>query len=163
MINIKKTIMIFVIAVTMGLFVLTKAQAEILFNENIPIDGFLLFSYDCPEPEEDEGEWVVLEGAVHLLIQGKMTPRAHLGIHLNAQGISGVGQTTGLQYQGNGAANLTINADDLDPLIVTAVVNANLISHGPDDNRKLKIRIHITINANGEITAVVKDIEAECV
>ena len=107
-------------------------------------------------------ENVDLSGNLHLLIHVNSDGNGgfHLKLHANAQGISGVGQSSGNKYQGTGAANLQFNAKK--GVVVTAVLNANLISKGSADNASLHVTLHLTVNANNNVTATVVNVNAKC-
>ena len=111
-------------------------------------------------------ESVAFSGDLHLLVGGNITPNGigHLNIHINNQGVSGVGEDTQDSYQVVGAANLTINTDmyDGNPLVVNAVLHMQFVSQTSADNLRLTINLHITINANGDVTATVGDITSDC-
>ena len=158
MANLKRTTIFFVLTAALGLFILTPAQAKIFINTSIPIDITLYNS--CTE------ENVAFSGDLHLLVGGNITPsgNGHLNIHLNNQGVSGEGDKTHDSYQVVGAANLSINTDMYDgmPLVVNAVLHMQFVSQGAADNLRLKVNLHTTVNANGEVTANLGDITMEC-
>ena len=159
MTNLKRTTIFFVLTAALGLFILTPAQAIIFFNESIPVD----YSLYNPCTEEN----VDFSGDLHLLVGGSISPSGfgHFNIHINNQNISGEGDDTHDSYQIAGAANLTISTDMVDnnPLVVNAVLNMQFVSKNTADNLKLQAHFHITINANGEVTAIVEDITVkEC-
>jgi hypothetical protein len=90
--------------------------------------------------------------------------RAHFRMHTNLQGVSGVTQITGTQYRLAQVHNATINNDTTDvmPLATTQVFRYRLIGSGPLNNSKVDISFHLTINANGTVTASYTRAEASC-
>ena len=142
----------------LGLFILTPAQAKLYINTSIPID-ITLYNV-CTEED------VAFSGDLHLLVGGNITPsgNGHLNIHLNNQGVSGKGDSSFDSYQVVGAANLSINTDMYDgmPLVVNAVLHMQFVSQGSADNLRLKVNLHVTVNANGDVTATLGNITGEC-
>ena len=57
---------------------------------------------------------------------------------------------------------MTIHTSDNYPLAFTAVENLQVISQGSADNFRVKVKVSLTINANGEMTAAVLGFWAEC-
>ena len=158
MTNLKRTTIFFVLTVALGLFILTPAQAKIYINTSIPIDD--IFYNECTEED------VAFSGDLHLLVGGNITPSGmgHLNIHINNQGVTGEGDITHDSYQVVGAANLTINTDmyDGNPLVLNAVLHMQFVSQGSADNLRLSVHLHITVNANGDVTATLGEITTEC-
>ena len=155
---IKSAMLISVGAVALCLFLLAPAEARTFLKEKVP------FAETICNP--CTGEDVDLQGTIFVLISGEIAPNgsAHLEIHLNAQNVKGEGQTSGLQYRGAGAANLIVNANisDCSPLVVNGVLVANLVSQGSANDLKVKIRLHITVNANGEVSVCMVSFEPTC-
>lgn len=86
----------------------------------------------------------------------------HLNGHLNLQGVQAEGYD-GRMYQLNGSASVNANVQPPYPSVVTAVVNINVISQGAASNLRLQANIHITVNANGDLTVENIDFTGECV
>jgi hypothetical protein len=78
----------------------------------------------------------------------------------NAQGMSGVGSTTGAQYRGTGGTQrqLSINAGVEDTFVNTF----QIIGQGPGNNFLVHQNVHITINANGDLTVVHDNFSIDC-
>src|SRR5919201_1199211 len=71
-----------------------------------------------------------------------------------AAGVTGVGETTGVKYQGTGETRFDLNADVVAfPLVVTFVNNFKIIGQGPNNNLLVHENFHVTINADGTLTA----------
>jgi hypothetical protein len=110
------------------------------------------------------GENVLIEGTLHL--QEHVTinnNRVNLKIHAQPQGASGVGEITGDIYRATG---VTQEQDSI-PLVngafeFTFINNFKIIGPGPDNNLLVHQTVHVTMNANGEITAVVDNISVDC-
>jgi hypothetical protein len=85
----------------------------------------------------------------------------HAGLHVNAQA-SGTGGTTGANHSGHGVLNANLNANSGGAAEGTLVLNLGLIGQGKVPNFKLKVTLHATVNANGDLTATVINIEPNC-
>jgi hypothetical protein len=108
------------------------------------------------------GELVVLQGDLHVLLRFTVSTSGniHAAMHFQPQGISGVGQTTGDKYQGTGVTqtevNLTVGTEE------TMVNNFRIIGQGNGNNFLLHETFHITINANGMVTAFLDNFSVDC-
>jgi hypothetical protein len=120
-------------------------------STTIPLDA--IRSGDCT------GEDVELSGTIHLVSQ-LQSDGSEVG-HINFQGVSGVGLTSGTTYRSSSVDNFRLAAPY--PSDITSVRSLRLISPGPEDDLLVRFLFHITVNANGEITAEVEDVNFECV
>ena len=77
----------------------------------------------------------------------------HLNVHVNSQGVQAVGDS-GRKYQLSGAGSANLNVKPPFPATEIVVANAIVASQGSAENWRLQLRIHLTVNTNGEITAV---------
>jgi hypothetical protein len=110
------------------------------------------------------GETVLVQGILH--IQEHVTindNRANLKIHFQPQGATGVGQDTGTVYNATG---VTQEQDSL-PILngsaeFTFINNFRLIGQGPDNNLQVHQTVHVTVDANGNVTAVVDNTTVDC-
>lgn len=111
------------------------------------------------------GELVVLSGTLHDLVHVTIDDQSgtHVKIHDNPQGVSGVGLTTGTMYRGTGVTLTSFNVPTGDlPLTTTFVNNFRIIGQGPDNNLLVHATFHLTINANGTVTATVDNFSVDC-
>ena len=93
------------------------------------------------------------------------TGTQHFVWHVNWQGVTGVGLTTGSEYRAINSYNNPHNIE----LVPgsggsdTAIESTNLISQG---NSAPDLLVHalfrVTVNADGEVTAEIQDVSAEC-
>ncbi|MHC4406850.1 MAG: hypothetical protein ACYTG0_45115 [Planctomycetota bacterium] len=86
----------------------------------------------------------------------------HMGWHRTWVG-KGVGQVTGTEYILNWPWQRQFYARGPFPETFTQRVNNNLPSKGDADNRILSLTDHVTVNANGDVTADVFDFTLKCV
>lgn len=108
------------------------------------------------------GEVVLLSGPLHIIVHTTLDARggAHLKLHFQPQGISGTGQTTGDRYQATGVTQEHLNLKKGETY--TRVNNFRMIGQGPGNNFLVHETFHVTINANGVLTAWVDNFTVEC-
>jgi hypothetical protein len=111
-----------------------------------------------PCANEGAGETVLLLGELHIVFHITITEDGHVTVksQANPQGVSGVGSTTGDKYQGTGVTSTTATFDEVEefPAEFTLINNFRIIGQGPAGNDLLvHTTDHVTVNANGEMTA----------
>jgi hypothetical protein len=125
-----------------------RTVPAVIFNGSVPFDAIV------PLPN---GDLVHLSGSLHMVVDLTVDSAGgfHFKEHAQPQGISGVDLTTGAKYQGTGVTQdqETISANGAEE--ATFVNNFRLIGQGPDNNYTVHENAHITINANGVVTATV--------
>jgi hypothetical protein len=104
------------------------------------------------------GEEVELSGTIHLVSQTQ-SDGSVLG-HINYQGVSGVGLTSGTEYRASSVDNFRLGAPF--PSDIHSVRSFRLVGRGTEDNLLVKFLFHITVNADGEVTATVDDVSSQC-
>jgi hypothetical protein len=136
-----------------------KAQADsFTVSQTFPID----ITVFVPCANGGAGEDVEITGNLHDLFHVTFdgVGGLHVTVHDNPQGISGFGLTTGDTYRGVGITeehfNGTVGSTD------TFVNNFRIIGNGPGNNFSVHENIHVTINANGELTAFVDNFSVTC-
>jgi len=127
-------------------------------NVSFPID--LIFFIPCAAG--GAGENVHVTGEIHDLLHITLDGRGgfHLEAHQNAQGVRGTGLTTGDKYQVTGMFHFSSNGKV--GLEETLVNNLHFIGKGSGSNFLLHQTYHITVNANGTVTAFVDNFRVEC-
>jgi hypothetical protein len=146
------------LALLVGLQLTSTAHAAMVINVSVPTERQVF----VPCANGGVGEVIVISGELHALIS--VTLDANGGVHehilFNPQGVDGVGLTTGLKYQRVGVAeediNGTVGSTD------TFVEVFDMIGQGPGNNFKLHVTSHITVNADGSLTASVANIFSTC-
>lgn len=86
----------------------------------------------------------------------------HALIRNGPQGVTGVGQTTGNTYQGTGSAHTVQYTGSSLPAVLTSTRSFKLIGPGPGNNLLVQLVQHLTVNANGEVTAEVDFLRVTC-
>lgn len=108
------------------------------------------------------GEYVSLSGNMHVESHSITDPNGRFHYESVAvQRMSGVGATSGDKYQGTGVTRDSGYVEGI-PSSVSYVNNFLIIGQGPGNNFVLHENVHLTINANGEITADVDNFSADC-
>lgn len=113
-------------------------------------------STDCP------ADPVALTGTVHGVITTVDNPNGTVLVHtsFNPQGVTGVGLVSGLIYQGTGVTTESFTTRK--GVTDTFVNNFRLISRGPGSDVIVQEVFHVTVNANGQVTATVDRPTVRC-
>jgi hypothetical protein len=149
------------LAVTLALFALalpTPTRAENVMNVSVPTNIFVFI----PCANGGAGEVVSLSGNLHVLlnITNDNAGGFHFKDHAQPQGISGVGLITGDKYQATGVTQFESNAKVGQEF--TFINNFRIIGQGPGNNFLVHETMHITINANGTVTASFDHFSVDC-
>jgi hypothetical protein len=111
------------------------------------------------------GETVHITGTLHWLghITLDDTGRWHTRFQENHQNVVGVGLDSGAEYRIPEAESTVVIWRFLDPQVTTTdVVVVPFIAKGTDENALLQELVHVTVNANGELTVDVDDVRLIC-
>lgn len=133
-----------------------KAQAATVTNDvHMPVSGTAVSG--CPG-----GESVDLSGSVHLLFHVTINSDGgeSADLHVNYQGVSGIGESSGAKYQI--PVEVHINTNGHVGVETTTTLSAKLIGQGPDNNEVMHMTFHVTVNANGTVTASVDNFFIKC-
>lgn len=142
--------------------VVSASAINTTINLQVPFNQTVL----VPCANGGAGELVDISGTLHILLHITISNSGRITVkeHFQPQGVSGIGQTTGDTYRATGVTQQTTTLDDNDgaPFEFTFVNNFRIIGQGPGNNLLVHQTIHLTINANGEITAFQSNISSEC-
>jgi hypothetical protein len=122
------------------------------------------YSYDEPWintfPHPCTGELVDFAGIVHISGHMTITPngQVHLFHHEQLMDVNGIGQTTGLEYQDVGGFTQSFNGNVGETM--TGNFHSEIVGNGY--NASKHIHIHLTVNANGEVTAERESLSGVC-
>ncbi len=134
----------------------TSAQSASTFttNEVIPFG----FAFEGCE------ETVVVSGRLHILMHGTISSSGniHSKVHFQPQNIRGFGLTSGAEYVFPGVLQETVNLNGPAPVTHTFVNNFELIGRGRVPNLVFHLNTHLTINANGDMTAAFAHVTTDC-
>ena len=148
---------------TMFFAVLPVALAKattVTTNIKVPVE-ILVF---IPCALGGTGEVVELSGNLHLLthVTTDNNGGMHVEMHAQPQGISGIGMDSGDKYQATGVTRGHINTQGPAPFESTFVNNFRIIVQGRGNNFLVHQVIHVTINANGDVTADIDKMSVDC-
>jgi hypothetical protein len=107
------------------------------------------------------GENVRLSGTLHDLFMITGNDAGHFSVKVldNPQGAVGSGELTGIKYQGTGATGSVVSLRVGESS--SAINTFRIVGPGPGNNLLIQEHLHLTINANGVVTAnLVRLIEA---
>ncbi|PLS02473.1 hypothetical protein [Neobacillus cucumis] len=127
-----------------------------ILNEKIPFTT--VFLNLC------NGEFIQAEGVSHVVLN--MTPDGNGGFHLVSHDnfhATGTGDVTGSRYVVNGISKNTQNVKAPFPSTTTTISRLKVIAQkqGVPDFFTDFI-VHITVNANGEVTAIKIEFDFDC-
>jgi len=110
------------------------------------------------------GEVVNLSGSLHTLIALTINGNNVSGyFHFQPQGISGIGETTGDDYQGTGVTEETFrNSLQNGQANSTFVNNFRIIGQGPGNNYLVHETLHVSVNAEGTVTVTHDNFSIDC-
>ena len=110
------------------------------------------------------GEMIVLNGVMHEVYHVTIDGNGgfHAKVHSQPQRLSGTGLTSGDKYQATGVTQYQENFNGKVGETYTYVNNYRMIGQGPGNNLLIHYNVHITVNANGDVTAVVDNYKWEC-
>jgi hypothetical protein len=142
---------IFGLSLIASLFLhVSPASALGATSTDLPL--YFLRSADCT------GEIVEISGTIHMLNQ--IQADGSVMGHFNYLNVSGVGLTSGNTYQANAVDHVRLSAPF--PSSITSVRSFLLISRGSSSNLLVTILYHVTVNANGEVTISIDDLNTQC-
>ncbi|HEX8000500.1 MAG TPA: hypothetical protein VF528_19105 [Pyrinomonadaceae bacterium] len=131
------------------------AATTVTTNETIPYNQTVT---DC------NGNPVLLTGSMHIVstfTTGLPNGGSHFSMHTNFQNVSGTGLVEPIEYRGVSSNHFTSN-DNNPTYVFTSTQTFRLISQGSTDNLNVQIVMHMTVNANGETTSTVVNVNVEC-
>lgn len=136
----------------------SAAAETFTVSSTFPID-MLVF---VPCAAGGAGELVELTGNLHDLFHVTFTPSGTYRISVvdNPQGITGIGWTTGVKYQGTGITR--DNSGGRVGFEATYINNFKIIGQGTGNNFLIHENLHITVNANGTLTVFHDNFSVEC-
>jgi hypothetical protein len=133
-------------------FCLSSGAASALGATSMDMPLYFLRSADCT------GEVVEISGTIHLVNQTQAD--GSLIGHFNYQNVSGVGLTSGNTYRVTAVDHVRLVAPF--PSSISSVQSFRLISRGGGSNLLVTALYHITVNASGELTASIDDLNMQC-
>lgn len=131
-------------------------------NEFIPLEGTIIDATEC-----ENGELIEVSGDVHIVGRSYVDETGgHVVGHVNFQNVRGEGLTSGNDYRVPYAFSSTTNFNirfDTVQATGTETTSFQLISEGESaPDLLVHAQFHITLNANGEVTAQIENLSREC-
>lgn len=110
------------------------------------------------------GEIVVFTGDQHLVFDQVVTSNGHLSmvLHWNPENVIGIGQYTGFEYRATGVTQDKVVSGAPLPYTETMTNDYNIIGQGQATNMNLHETVHVTVDANGYVSAWVTDYTLSC-
>jgi hypothetical protein len=123
------------------------ASADVLEHQQLPVEG--------PLYNACTGEVVDLSGNVDWLMTSTVdsSGAVHVAVQTNFAGVSGIGETTGIRYEGTGHGGSVLTFNPPFPQEYTNSSMQQLISQGSAPDMVFVFKSHLTINADGSVTA----------
>jgi hypothetical protein len=155
----KNTMIMMFFAAVLAIFT-TSANAAIQVNESTQIT----LQVFVPCAAGGAGEIVDLSGPLHVLITFTINGNNVSGrFQFQPQGISGTGETTGLNYQATGLTAQSFAQSLVNGQATLTFINRfDIIGQGPNNNFTVHETFHFTFNADGTVTVLFDDFSVEC-
>jgi hypothetical protein len=144
----------------LGMLVVVNTRADVTTNDETDIS----LSVFIPCAAGGIGEVVDLSGPLHTLISVTVSKDNVSGkFHFQPQGISGVGEASGVKYQATGVTDETFKtALHNGQADLTFVNNFRIIGQGPANNFLVHETLHLTVNADGTATVTHDNFTTDC-
>ena len=158
-----------VLYLTFAVMLLTFSLPRTVFSQAVTTTSntfvpFLVHTF-VPCANGGAGEFVLVSGTAHKQSHQTITENRVITnvISLQPHGMTGVGAITGDVYHFVGTTRVS-QSDQLTggASTLTFINNLSFISRGPDNNLLIHQNIHVTVNANGEVSTFVRHSNIEC-
>lgn len=121
-------------------------------NQTVPID---FIATAC------NGETIIISGDSHVVVHTTSNPnhttfKTHIQFNLSGTSASGI------KFNANETVDSIENNSTGGAQVLNSVGQLHLISQGNTDNLVIRTTIHVTINANGEVTATSFEFTTDC-
>lgn len=108
---------------------------------------------------ECTGEDVEITGSIHFV--SKTQPDGGIVGHFNYQHVTGTGLTSGTEYRVSAVDQVHLSPPF--PSSVHSVRSFRMIAPGPGNNLLVHVLMHITVTANGDVSASIERLTNRCV
>ncbi len=139
---------------------LAHADAQVqVINTTVSVTGQ---TEAVPCANGGAGENVILSGNLHWLLRTIVTANGsvHISYYSQSEGVTGLGQTTGDEYQAVGVTQQELTGTVGG--VITTLNNVRFIGQGNGVNFLIEEISQIVVNANGTITANVYIDNVDC-
>jgi hypothetical protein len=151
----KKILFLLLLATAIALVSFTKLIAEKHKTfTTVPFNDQSSFLIESDSWSDCTGEWIHVIGNIHIDVHGVMNGnKINFVQHINYQGLSGEGQTSGRHYAGSGVFNNIYNGKfDGSSYTTISTSSIKLNAAGSGNNLVFTSKSKITVNASGEVT-----------
>lgn len=158
--RLKALLFAYILLSTVAIVTATTADAQTV---NTKTNLMIPFT-DLPQPNPCSGEIVLISGNLHMLISTTINANIiRIRTQWQGAGFRGIGQTTGDVYQAVGTTNESTVMTTFNGMFVNTLANnLRVVGPGPDNNFLLHQTLHMTINANGDLTVSFDEFWTEC-
>ena len=124
----------------------------------------VVFPINVPIPNDCSGEVVDFTGSFRVVFAATPDGKGcfHIVSHANASQVKGVGRLSGAQYVGAEADAFNLNFNASGSTTVDAPSSFAMIGKGRVPDFRIKTILHITVDANGRVTATTDRYEIVC-
>jgi hypothetical protein len=142
------------------------ALGLMLFSVRPALAGAYNETFDIsPNVQDCDGSWVDLTGTAHIVANITTTKSGRLNINgqLNVK-VTGDDSEGDATFQGGAQSNFSLHVDlSSDGLfVVSAPFSVKLIGQGKEPNFVLHGTLHLTVNANDDVTSTVFNFTGGC-
>lgn len=139
----------------------SNASAVVSNSNDKSLTGITTF---IPCANGGAGETVDLSGSLHITFHTTVNGNNFVSkYHFQPQGISGVGETTGTKYQATGETQEIFSGSFTNGTFEdTYTNNFRIVGQGAGNNYLVHENVHITVNANGQVTTTIDNLSIDC-
>jgi hypothetical protein len=132
---------------TLTSFTRINPSGPISFSNHAVYEDVASFQNDCT------GEMMDYTGQVNLDVHGVVNGnKVSYMAHLNYQGLTAVGESTGTIYRGSGQQNIAQTTNIKGNGLFTAITYIKFMAPGKKNNFIVRMTTHFTINSKGEVS-----------
>lgn len=144
---------------TIALLGAPVARAEVVVHLAAPVE----FLVEIPCAVSGAGEIVAFAGTLHVRVSETYDGRdaVHASIHVQPQGIVGVGLSTGDRYRATGLTRETFNPN-IGALNYTYVNNFRIIGAGPGNDYAVHQVMHVTLGPGRDLVVQTESVRIDC-
>ncbi len=156
----KTFLRLIVLLSVLGMVFVAPASAVVVTNAKFPVT----LSVFVPCANGGGGEFISVSGDLHVLISTTINGNnVTIKTHFQPQGVSGVGLSSGVKYQATGVTQDQFKGSlQNGQLQASFINNFRMIGQGPGNNLLVHENFHVTVNANGTVTAIHDNFSFDC-
>src|SRR5262245_59718899 len=142
--------------------VLISMPARAAVTQNFPVPINITVFIPCANG--GAGESILISGNLHFLTSTTFDQGGgfHFSQQANPQGVAGIGLTTGDNYRATGVNRQDVSSTSTGVVQFTMINRFDMIGQGPGNNFSVQETEHVTILADGTMTASFDNISITC-